>query len=81
MGLPDGEESDEEVKKAVDQYYNQLELPANSSGEDEDPAADPDNAFLNSYMIQYKMESMRWVIVCLFSVFVVCVCMLTTVFF
>ncbi|XP_039433680.1 uncharacterized protein LOC120416076 [Culex pipiens pallens] len=59
MGLPDGEESDEEVKKAVDQYYNQLELPANSSGEDEDPAADPDNAFLNSYMIQYKMESMR----------------------
>lgn len=53
------EESDEEVKKAVDRYYNQLELSANSSGEDDDPAADPDNAFLSSYMIQYKMESMR----------------------
>lgn len=56
------EESDEEVKRAVDQYYNQLEMQGGTSGEDEDGAdlgTDPDNAFLSKYLIQYKLASMR----------------------
>ncbi|XP_058819931.1 transcription factor SOX-3 [Topomyia yanbarensis] len=56
------DESDEEVKKAVDRYYSQLEMPSGSSGEDEDGAdlaADPDNAFLSKYLMQYKLASMR----------------------
>lgn len=58
------DESDEDVKKAVDQYYKQLELhTAVSSGDEDDVAggltADPDNTFLNKYLVQYKLSSMR----------------------
>ncbi|XP_055594429.1 transcription factor SOX-3-like [Uranotaenia lowii] len=62
---PHSEESDEEVKRAIDQYYSQLEMRAvaasSADEEDEvDPGTDPDdNAFLSKYLIQYKLASMR----------------------
>lgn len=60
------DESDEEVKKAVDQYYTQLEMPGGSSGEDDegaDLASDPNNTFLNKYLLQYRLASMRYVMI------------------
>lgn len=56
------DESDEEVKQTVDQYYTQLEMPAGSSGEDDDGGdltTDPENAFFNKYLKQYKMATLR----------------------